>query len=240
MFVKHPFFLQHMALEILYEDNHLIAVNKPAGILVQGDVTRDETLPEMVKAYLKEKYDKPGKVFLGVTHRIDRPVSGVVLFGRTTKATRRVNEAFRKREVQKTYLAIVENPPPKQQDTLKAYLVKNRKLNKSFTTEPGKREYRKAKPSELFYRWIGSSDNYHLLEIRPVTGRHHQIRVMLSSIGCIIKGDLKYGAKRSNADGCISLHSRKLELVHPVRNEAMVLVAGLPDSDIWPVMAPLV
>ena len=218
-----------MALDVLYEDNHLLVVNKPNGVLVQGDHTGRDTLLEQARQYTKEKYNKPGNVFLGVVHRLDRPVSGVVLLGRTTKATVRLNEAFRSKKLKKTYLAIVETEPPLQEDILTGYMSKVESKNKSyFSKDP-----QNGKHSELHYRWIGSSGQYHLLEVHPVTGRHHQIRVMLSSIGCPIKGDIKYGAKHVNKDGNICLHARSLKFTHPVRKEPYCIVAPTPDQKIW-------
>lgn len=216
--------------EILYEDNHLIVVNKPGGVLIQGDKTRDVTLPDMVREYLRVTYDKPGNIYLGVVHRLDRPVSGVALFGKTSKATKRMNEAFHKNEVEKRYLAIVENEPPLEEDVLVGYMVKDSLKNKSKLID---NRVPKGKYAELRYRWIGNSDRYYLLEVFPVTGRHHQIRVMLSHIGCPIKGDLKYGAKRSNPDGNICLHARSLKFTHPVRKELQVVTAPFPDDPIW-------
>jgi 23S rRNA pseudouridine1911/1915/1917 synthase len=235
-----PFFIDRilhraMELEILYEDNHIIAVNKPGGMLVQSDETGDSIIPDLVKGYIGEKYNKPGNVFLGIVHRLDRPVSGVVLFGRTSKATRRLNEAFRQAKVEKTYLAIVEHAPPKQSDDLVAHLVKNARVNKSFVAEKDSKHFSRAKRSELSYRWVAASDNYHLLEVKPKTGRHHQIRVMLNAIGCTIKGDLKYGARRSNPSGSISLHARSIRFTHPVKKEATTITAPFPVDDIWDV-----
>ncbi|MBL7923065.1 MAG: RluA family pseudouridine synthase [Bacteroidia bacterium] len=217
--------------EILYEDNHIIAVNKLPGEIVQGDKTGDEPLGERVKAYIKEKYEKPGAVFLGVIHRIDRPVSGIVLFARTSKALERMNRLFRDKEVQKTYWAIVKNRPPKEQDHILRYLVKNEKLNKSFASQQAKKD---ALESTLDYRILASSDTYHLLEVLPHTGRHHQIRAMLADIGCPIKGDLKYGFPRSNTDGSISLHARAIRFIHPVSGETVEIKATPPLLDpLW-------
>ncbi|TND05542.1 MAG: 23S rRNA pseudouridine synthase [Bacteroidetes bacterium] len=217
-------------LEILYEDNHLIAINKRASDIVQGDKTGDETLGEKVKQYLKEKYKKPGEVFIGVIHRLDRPVSGVVLFARTSKGLARMNELFRGRDVQKIYWAVVKDKPEKNSDTLVHFLYKNEKQNKSFADiyeRPGRLR------CELDYRLLASSDNYHLLEVVPHTGRHHQIRVQLAAIGCPIKGDLKYGARRSNPDASIHLHARQLEFTHPVKNEKLVITAPPPQEPLW-------
>ena len=219
-----------MNLAILYEDNHLIAVNKPAGILSQGDKTGDVVLAEIVKTYLVKKYNKPGEAFLGVIHRLDRPVSGVVLLAKTSKALSRMNEQFKTRAVQKTYWAIVEQPPTVHKDTLVHWLKKNEAKNMSSTS---KTESKGALKCELDYEFKGSSDKYHLLEVNPHTGRHHQIRVQLSTIGCKIKGDLKYGAKRSNPDASISLHARKLVFIHPVTKEAVTITAPVPIDPIW-------
>ena len=217
-------------LKILYEDNHIIAVNKPAGMLVQGDKTGDETLGDIVKRYVKEKYEKPGEVFLGVVHRIDRPVSGVVLYARTTKALQRLNEMFQKREIQKTYWAIVQSKPPKDSDLLTDYLRKNEEKNMSRVVSP---EIKGALKCELEYKLIAESDKYWLLEIDPHTGRHHQIRVQLAHIGCIIKGDLKYGAKRSNQDASICLHARHIQFIHPVKKEEINITAPVPEDNLW-------
>lgn len=217
--------------EILFEDNHLIAVNKRPGDIVQGDKTGDAPLGEAVKAYLKNKYNKPGAVFLGVVHRIDRPVSGVVIFAKTSKALERMNRLFREKEIQKTYWAVVKNSPPKQDDHLIRFLVKNEKLNKSFTVPASSSG---ALESTLDYKVIAASDHYHLLEIHPHTGRHHQIRVMLAAIGCPIKGDLKYGFNRSNPDASIHLHARAVEFQHPVSGEMVRISAPPPTSDpLW-------
>ncbi|MBS1619533.1 MAG: RNA pseudouridine synthase [Bacteroidetes bacterium] len=217
-------------LRILYEDNHIIAVNKPAGMLVQGDKTGDETLGDIVKQYIKAKYDKPGEVFLGIVHRIDRPVSGLVLFARTTKALQRLNEMFQKREIQKTYWAIVQSPPAQQQGVLVDWLRKNEEKNASYVYPEGTKG---ALRCELEYKLLASSDNYYLLEVDPHTGRHHQIRVQLSHMGCIIKGDLKYGAKRSNRDASICLHARAIEFIHPVKKESVRITAPVPEDNLW-------
>jgi 23S rRNA pseudouridine1911/1915/1917 synthase len=215
---------------ILYEDNHLIAVNKLAGEIVQGDKTGDEPLSESVKKYIKEKYQKPGEVFLGVVHRLDRPVSGVVVFARTSKALSRMNELFRERKTQKVYWAIVKNKPQEERGTLINYLVKNEAKNKSFVSEEGRPG---ALRSWLDYQLMATSDTYCLLEVHPHTGRHHQIRVQLSSMGCAIKGDLKYGAERSNSDGSICLHARRLTFLHPVKQEEVTITAPVPDDSLW-------
>ncbi len=217
-------------MKIIFEDNHLIAVNKRAGEIVQGDKTGDEALSETVKIFLKEKYKKPGNVFCGVIHRIDRPVSGVVLFAKTSKMLERMNELFRSKEVRKTYWAIVKNKPPKNEDTLTHYLIKDEAKNKSRASLFPKP---KALQCQLAYKVIATSDNYFLLEINPYTGRHHQIRVQLSAIGCPIKGDLKYGTQRSNPDGSIHLHARKVQFIHPVKNEPVEIIADTPNEVLW-------
>jgi 23S rRNA pseudouridine1911/1915/1917 synthase len=215
---------------VIFEDNHLIAVNKLPGQIVQGDKTGDEPLSEIVKRYLKKKYDKPGEVFTGVIHRLDRPVSGVCLFARTSKALERMNKLFHDREVQKTYWAVVKGVPEKPEDKLIHFLSKNEAKNKSYAgTTPGKNGIR----CELDYKVIAKSDRYSLLEVKPLTGRHHQIRVQLSFIGCPIKGDLKYGFPRSNEDGSIHLHARMLEFEHPVKKEQVKIVAPPPDEVLW-------
>lgn len=217
-------------VEVLYEDNHLIAVNKRAGDITQGDKTGDEPLPEKVKRWIKEKYNKPGNVFCGVIHRIDRPTSGLIMLAKTSKGLSRMNALFQKKEIQKTYWAIVEKAPVIESGTLVDHLKKNEKQNKSgvvkATTEGAKR-------AELDYKTIASSERYTLLEIAPKTGRHHQIRTQLAHMGCIIKGDLKYGAKRSNKDGSISLHARSVSFVHPVKNESIYIKASVPDDNLW-------
>ena len=218
------------SLSILYEDNHLIAINKQAGEIVQGDKTGDTPLSEKVKEYIRLKYNKLGEAFIGVIHRLDRPVSGIVIFAKTSKALTRMNELFKTKQLSKKYWAIVENLPEKREDALVHYLVKNEKQNKSYvTTESNKN----AKKAELHYKHLSSSDNYHLLEVELKTGRHHQIRVQLSAVGSVIKGDLKYGAKRSNSDASISLHSRKLEFIHPVKKEKISIIAQVPDDSLW-------
>lgn len=219
-----------MDLAILYEDNHLIAVNKPAGVLSQGDKTGDIVLADIVKEYLVKKYNKPGEAFLGLIHRLDRPVSGVVLLAKTSKALSRMNELFKTRAVQKNYWAIVEQKPAIEKATLVHWLKKNEAKNMSFAS---KTESKDALKCELEYEYIDSSDKYHLLEVNPHTGRHHQIRVQLSTIGCKIKGDLKYGAKRSNPDASISLHARKLTFIHPVSKEPVAIVAPVPEEVVW-------
>ncbi|MGA1978583.1 MAG: RluA family pseudouridine synthase [Bacteroidales bacterium] len=217
-------------MKVLYEDNHLIAVLKRASDLSQGDKSGDTSLDSEVRNYIAEKYRKPGDVFLGVVHRLDRPVSGVILYARTSKALGRLNEMFRDNEVKKTYLAIVRERPPEDEQTIIHYLKKDEIRNKTFVYD---REVKGSKKASLTYRIVGRSDRYYLLEIELHSGRHHQIRAQLASIGCPIKGDLKYGFPRSNDDGCISLIARKLEFIHPVRKEKIVITAPLPDGDIW-------
>lgn len=217
-------------ITVIYEDNHLIAVNKKSGDIVQGDKTGDEPLSEKVKKYIADKYQKPGAVFLGTIHRLDRPVSGVVLFARTSKALERMNEQFRNREVQKTYWAVTQNTPNPESGKLIHHLVKNESLNKSFAYDSPQKN---TSECELDYRVIAKSDRYTLIEVKPLTGRHHQIRVQLSTIGCPIKGDLKYGAKRSNPDGSIHLHARKLEFLHPVTKNPVTIIAGVPNENLW-------
>lgn len=217
-------------MNVLYEDNHLIIVNKAAGEIVQGDKTGDKPLSEMVKEYLKVKYNKPGNVFCGVTHRLDRPTSGVVVFAKTSKALSRLNEMFKKGRMDKTYWAIVKKRPAKEEDTLTHYLIKTERNNKSTAYDMEKPNTKKA---VLHYKLIASSDNYHLLEVDLETGRHHQIRCQLSKIGSPIKGDLKYGAERSNPDGSISLHARSISFVHPVSKEEMSITAPVPEDSLW-------
>ncbi|MEY3342957.1 MAG: hypothetical protein RL090_641 [Bacteroidota bacterium] len=217
-------------LQVLYEDNHLIAVNKRPGDIVQGDKTGDEPLSEIVKRYIGSKYQKPGAVFLGTIHRIDRPVSGVVLFARTSKALERMNEQFRSREVQKTYWAVTQQIPNPVEGKLVHYLLKKESLNKSFASL---QETQGSSRCELDYRVLASTERYTLVQVLPLTGRHHQIRVQLSAIGCPIKGDLKYGAKRSNPDGSIHLHARKLEFLHPVTKEPISIEAKVPKDNLW-------
>lgn len=217
-------------MTVLYEDNHIIVVNKSASEIVQGDKTGDVPLSDMVKAYLKNKHQKPGNVFVGVTHRLDRPVSGLVVFAKTSKALSRLNEMFRVGQVQKTYWAIVKNEPKQSEAELVHWLVRNEKQNKSYAYE---REVKDAKKAVLRYRMIGRSDNYSLLEVELMTGRHHQIRCQLSKMGCPIKGDLKYGSPRSNPDGSICLHARRISFVHPVSKELIELEAPLPEDKLW-------
>ena len=217
-------------MTVLYEDNHIIIVNKTASEIVQGDKTGDTPLSEIVKQYLKEKYQKPGNVFIGVTHRLDRPVSGLVVFAKTSKALGRLNEMFRVGAVKKTYWAIVKNMPPEPEGELVHYLVRNEKQNKSYAYDSEKPGSKKA---ILHYRLIGRSDNYCLLEVDLKTGRHHQIRCQLAKMGCPIRGDLKYGFPRSNPDGSICLHARRVRFVHPVSKELIEVVAPVPDSNLW-------
>ena len=217
-------------MEVIYEDNHIIVVSKQSGEIVQGDKTGDIPLSETVKAYIKEKYAKPGAVFLGVVHRLDRPVSGLVVFARTSKALSRLNDMFRLGEVHKTYWAIVQNRPKEDAGTLEHWLVRNEQQNKAYAYD---RERPQAKKALLKYRLIGQSERYYLLEVNLMTGRHHQIRCQLAAMGCPIKGDLKYGAKRSNPDGSISLLARRIEFVHPVSKQPICLEAPLPNDKLW-------
>jgi len=215
---------------ILYEDNHLIALNKKSSEIVQGDRTGDATMPDAIKSYLKKKYNKPGNVFCGVIHRLDRPTSGAILFARTSKGLERMNKQFRDKETAKTYWAILENKPPSASGTLRNYLKKNEKQNKSYVSS---KDTKGAKEAILHYRLLSSSERYHLVEVELETGRHHQIRTQFSKIGCCIKGDLKYGAKRSNNDGSICLHARKLSFSHPTKKEHISITAPLPENTFW-------
>jgi len=217
-------------LQVLYEDNHLIVINKQSGDLVQGDKTGDLPLGEIVKSYIKKKYNKPGNVFLGVVHRLDRPTTGIVVFARTSKALERLNKMLRDKLVHKTYWAVVKNKPLKNQDTLIGYLRKNPKNNKSTSYST---EIDGSKKATLHYKMLKSLNNYHLLEVDLETGRHHQIRCQLSSIGSPIKGDLKYGFDRSNKDGSIHLHAREISFIHPVKKEPILISAPCPDDVIW-------
>ena len=217
-------------LQILHEDNHLIVVNKRVGDIVQGDKTGDKPLSEVVKEYIKEKYNKPGEVFLGVVHRLDRPTTGIVAFARTSKALSRMNELFSNRETQKTYWAVVKNKPEKSKDKLVHYLKRNEKNN---TSKAHLKEVPDSKLASLEYQIIKELTNYVALEIELHTGRHHQIRAQLSAIGAPIKGDLKYGFDRSNPDGGIHLHARKLHFIHPVSKEEITIIAPTPDDVIW-------
>lgn len=216
-------------LQVLHEDNHVILVNKRPSDIVQGDKTGDMPLSEIVKLWLKKKYDKPGNVFLGVVHRIDRPVSGVVLFAKTSKALSRLSEAFRTKKIGKTYLAAVVSMPGDEAGTLSDYLHRDHKKNKSRVVRGGS----KGKLSKLKYNLIGKSNNYFFLKVKPETGRHHQIRVQLSAMGCPIKGDIKYGAPRTNKDASIHLHAYQLEFTHPVSGENLSVKAPVPDDPVW-------
>ena len=217
-------------MTVVYEDNHIIVVNKTASEIVQADKTGDTPLSETVKQYLKEKYQKPGNVFLGVTHRLDRPVSGLVIFAKTSKALTRLNEMFRAGEVKKTYWAVVKNAPKESEGELVHFLVRNEKQNKSYAYD---KEVPNSKKAVLDYRLIGRSENYYLLEVDLKTGRHHQIRCQLAKMGCPIIGDLKYGSPRSNPDGSICLHARRVRFVHPVSKELIELKAPLPEGNLW-------
>jgi 23S rRNA pseudouridine1911/1915/1917 synthase len=217
-------------MEIIFEDNHIIAVNKKPSDIAQGDKTGDKPLGDYVKDYIKTAYNKPGEVYLGVVHRLDRPVSGVILFARTSKALERLNKMFREKEVQKTYWAVVKNKPSEESGTLVHYLIKNevKNMSKAYLNEQ-----KGTLRSELNYKLIASSDTYHLLEVMPATGRHHQIRVQLASMGCPIKGDVKYGFDRTNKDASIHLHARKIEFQHPVKDEAVTIMAIPPNDPVW-------
>ncbi len=217
-------------LQVLYEDNHVIVINKRSGDIIQGDKTGDKTLSDVIKEYIAEKYNKPGAVFLGVVHRLDRPTSGIVVFARTSKALPRLNTLFANKEAKKTYWAVIKNTPPKLTDTLTHWLKRNPKQNKSYAH---KNEVTDSKKAVLDYTLIRKLDNYSLLEINLHTGRHHQIRAQLSSIDCFIKGDLKYGADRSNKDSSIHLHARKLTFTHPVKKTAITIIAPPPSDPIW-------
>jgi 23S rRNA pseudouridine1911/1915/1917 synthase len=217
-------------LRVLFEDNHIIVVNKRPGDIVQGDKTGDKPLSEVVKSYLKEKYNKPGNVYLGVVHRLDRPTSGIVLFAKTSKALPRLNKLFQEKAAQKTYWAIVKNSPPKKSDTLVHFLKRNPKQNKSYAHI---KEVPESKKAILEYRLLKKLDNYFLLEVDLHTGRHHQIRSQLSAIGSPIKGDLKYGFDRSNKDASIHLHAKELKFIHPVKKEEIQIIAPPPDEVLW-------
>lgn len=222
----------------LYEDNHIIIVSKRSGEIVQGDKTGDEPLSETVKQYIKEKYHKPGNVFLGVVHRLDRPVWGLVVFAKTSKALTRLNKMFKEGQVHKTYWAITKDAPPAEEGVLTDWLVRNERQNKSYAHP---QEVPNAKKAVLKYRVIAHSDHYHLIEVNLLTGRHHQIRCQLANMGCAIKGDLKYGAPRSNPDGSISLLARRITFVHPVSKENIVVEAPLPPNDkLWEALASAV
>ncbi len=218
-------------MQVIYEDNHIIAINKSSSEIVQGDKTGDTPLSEKVKAYIKTKYNKPGAVYLGVTHRLDRPTSGVLLFARTSKALNRLNEMFKSKDkIQKTYWAVVDQLPTQQSGTIKHWLVRNPKQNKSYAYNAPKDG---AKEASLSYELIGKSDRYFLLEIELHTGRHHQIRAQLAAIGCKIKGDMKYGAPRANKNGGIHLHARKVQFIHPVSKKEITIVAKTPNDPVW-------
>ena len=217
-------------LQVIYEDNHIIIVNKRAGDIVQGDKTGDTPLNDIVKDFIKDKYKKPGNVYLGTVHRLDRPTTGLVIFAKTSKALPRLNKLFASKDISKTYWAIVKNQPPKTEDTLIHWLRKNPKNNKS---KANIKEVPDSKKGVLHYKLLKKLDNYYLLEVRLETGRHHQIRSQLSSIGCAIKGDLKYGFDRSNKDASIHLHARQIEFIHPVSKEVLTITAPLPQDAIW-------
>ncbi len=218
-------------MQVLYEDNHIIAVNKAPGEIVQGDKTGDKPLSEILKEYIKVKYNKPGEVFLGVTHRLDRPTSGVVLFARTSKALTRLNEMFKSHEqIKKTYWAIVQGCPKVPEARLENWLIRNEAQNKSYIAKP---HANNAKQAILEYKTLVRGENYTLLEVNLETGRHHQIRCQLAAIGCPVKGDLKYGAKRSNPDGGICLHARKIEFIHPVSKIQLCITAPVPNDSLW-------
>lgn len=217
-------------MEVLYEDNHIIIVYKEAGEIVQGDKTGDEPLSEIVKRWIKDKYQKPGNVFLGIVHRLDRPVSGLVVFAKTSKALTRLNNMFRNGEVHKTYWAIVTRPPFEKEATLTDWLVRNERQNKSYAYN---HQVPTSKKSILHYKVINQYERYTLLEINLMTGRHHQIRCQLSNMDCPIKGDLKYGAQRSNSDGSISLLSHRIEFIHPVSKENICIESPLPNDNLW-------
>lgn len=217
-------------MEILFEDNHIIAVNKKVSDIVQGDKTGDRTLADDIKDYLKKKYNKPGNVFLGITHRLDRPVSGIILFARTSKALSRLNNMFKEHEFKKNYWAVVKKQPPQTEATIEHFLVRKEKQNKSFAHD---KEVSNSKKASLTYRISGKSDNYYFVEVELHTGRHHQIRAQLSKIGCPIKGDLKYGFPRSNKNGGIHLHARSIEFTHPIKKEKIKIVAPPPEDILW-------
>ena len=222
--------MQEAQLDIIFEDNHLIAINKPPGLLVQGDKTGDLPASEIVKNFLRKKYKKPGNVFCGVIHRLDRPVSGVLVLAKTGKALERMNQKFKSREIKKTYWAIISEQPPEMEATLEHFLIKNQAKNKSKAFRSPVKNGLKA---VLKYKMIGSLTNYHFLEVNPLTGRHHQIRAQLAAEGCPIKGDLKYGFKRSNSDGSIHLHARELSFIHPVKMQPIIIKASPPQDVLW-------
>ena len=217
-------------MKVLYEDNHIIIINKAAGEIVQGDKTGDESLCDTMKAYIKEKYAKPGNVFIGLPHRLDRPVSGIVVFAKTSKALERLNRMFSEGSVKKIYWALTKGVPVPGEGELVSWILRNEKMNKSFSYP---KEVKGSKRAVLHYKLTAASQNYNLIEVELKTGRHHQIRCQLSSIGCPIKGDLKYGAQRSNPDGSISLHARYIEFTHPVSKELIAITAPLPGDRLW-------
>ncbi len=223
-------------MRILFEDNHLIAINKRAGEISQGDKTGDACILDNVKAFIKKRDNKPGNVFVGLPHRLDRPTSGVLLLTKTDKALARVNKLIQDREFHKTYWAIVREKPPKNTERLTHWMQKNEKQNKSYTSDVEKNGWLKA---ELEYTVIASSENYYLLEVKLFTGRHHQIRAQLAAIGCPVRGDLKYGFDRSNRDGSISLHARSLEFIHPIKNELVKIIAPAPSENLWQILEQL-
>ncbi|MFA5850578.1 MAG: RNA pseudouridine synthase [Bacteroidales bacterium] len=217
-------------MNILYEDNHLIVVNKRSGEIVQGDKTGDKPLSEIISRYIADRDNKPGAAFIGVPHRLDRPVTGIAVFAKTSKSLERLNEMFRNSEIEKKYWAIVANKPENPVGELKHYLVRNEKQNKSYASLLPKND---AKEARLRYKVLASSDRYHLIEVELLTGRHHQIRCQLAEIGCPIKGDLKYGAPRSNPDGSISLHARSIKFIHPVKKTEVIILAPPPEDSLW-------
>lgn len=220
---KYPF-------SVIYEDNHLLVVNKPSGLLCQGDSTGDKPIAELGKDYLKEKYNKPGNVFCGVTHRLDRPVSGALVLARTSKALERMNSLFKNRDIQKTYWAIVKNKPKKESGRLVHYLVKDGSSN---TVKAHQKQVEGSKKAELTYQLVGYMNDHYLLEVSPITGRAHQIRVQLAAMGCPIKGDTKYGFKQANPDKSIHLHARRIEFIHPVKKDKLLLIAPVPENQFW-------
>jgi 23S rRNA pseudouridine1911/1915/1917 synthase len=224
-------------MRIIFEDNHLLVINKDAGVLVQGDKTGDTPLSDLAKAYVKEKYQKPGEVFMGVIHRIDRPVSGLVLMARTSKALERMNEQFKNREIEKKYLAVVRNRPPANVGNLVHWLIKNPETN---VTKAYEKEVPNSMRSELNYKLIGELDGFYLLDVNPITGRPHQIRVQLASMNCPIVGDNKYGYPRGNKDKSICLHAHQVKFMHPVKKEEMQLFAALPLDPFWQKFLPLI
>ncbi len=222
--------MQLNSKNVIYEDNHIIAINKPAGLLTQRDKTGDKSLIDLTKFFLKKKYNKPGNVFVGLPHRIDRPVSGSIILAKTSKSLSRLTKLFREKTIKKTYWVIVKNKLRTQSETLTHYLKKNQKINKSFASNEKKEGFLKA---ELQYRFLKKLEHYFLYEIKLITGRHHQIRAQLSHIGSPIKGDIKYGSKRTNKDGSICLHARKIEFTHPIKKENISIIAPVPKHSIW-------